>query len=221
MRLQGPEPLGHGSRAHHVDEEEEASLGEGLSILACQQRHEGAVADQARGLKHHHHDGNRHEREKSRDQTGAGVVGGDDAQQSLARLASDHRPGDRAVDKRLQDEHRDERQRVEPAHRGARQQEHLDAADRRSREHGTDDADRHGDQQGSEQRASVRGGHRARVDGTDARADGRGHAHDAHEAPQSFAPDGWKRGGHPASSLRAARARLVRDLHGGSVQNIV
>ena len=129
MRLQRPEPLGDRGRAHHVDEEEEASLGEGPAILSKQKSPERAVADEARGLKHHHHDGDGHEREANRNQPGAHVVDGDDAQQALSRLAGEHRTCDRAVDKRLQDEHRSERQRVEPSHRSARQQEELDAGD--------------------------------------------------------------------------------------------
>ena len=127
MCLQRPEPLGDRGRAHHVDDEEEASLGVGPAILSKQKSHERAVADEARGLKHHHHDGNRHEREANRNQPGARVIDSDDAQQALSRLAGEDRTCDRAVDKRLQDEHRSERQRVEPSHRSARQQEDLDA----------------------------------------------------------------------------------------------
>ena len=130
--LQRPEPLGDRGRAHHVDEEEEASLRIGLAILSEQKGHECAVADEARGLKHHHQDGNGHEREANRNHPGARGVDGDDAKQALSRLAGEDRACDRAVDERLQDEHRGERQRVEPSHRSARQQEDLDAGDARS-----------------------------------------------------------------------------------------
>ena len=58
---------------YHVDEEEEASLGVRPPMLSKQQSHERAVADEARGLKHHHQDGNRHEREANRNQPGARV----------------------------------------------------------------------------------------------------------------------------------------------------
>ena len=40
--------------------------------------------------------------------------------------------------------------------------------------------------------------------------DDRGHAHDVHEAPQSFARDGGKCGDHLASTLRAPGGRLRR-----------
>jgi hypothetical protein len=68
MCLERPDPLGDRGRAHHVDEKEEASLGVGPAILSEQKRHERAVADEARGLKHHHQDGNGHEREANRNQ---------------------------------------------------------------------------------------------------------------------------------------------------------
>jgi hypothetical protein len=74
MGLQRPEPLGDRGRAHHVDEEEEASLRVGPAILSMQKGHERAVADQARGLKHHYQDGNGHEREANRNQRGARAV---------------------------------------------------------------------------------------------------------------------------------------------------
>jgi hypothetical protein len=128
MCLQRPEPLGNRGRAHHVDEEEEASLGVRPAIPSKQESRERAVADEARGLKHHHHDGNGHEREENRNQPGSRVIDGDDAQQALSRLAGKDRPSDRAVDKRLQDEHRGERQRVEPSHR-------IESALRRKAEH--------------------------------------------------------------------------------------
>ena len=89
MCLQRPEPLGDGGRAHHVDEEEEAALGGGPAVLSEQKSHERAVADEARGLEHHHHDGHGHEREGNRDQPGSRVVDGDDAQQALCRLAAE------------------------------------------------------------------------------------------------------------------------------------
>ena len=71
--------LGDRGRAHHVDEQEEASLGVGPAILTKKKSPEGAIADEARGLKHHHHDGNGHERETDRNEPGARVMDGDDA----------------------------------------------------------------------------------------------------------------------------------------------
>ena len=66
MCIQRPEPLGDRGRAHHVDEEEEASLGVRPAILSEQKRHERAVTDETRSLKHRHYDGNGYEREANR-----------------------------------------------------------------------------------------------------------------------------------------------------------
>jgi hypothetical protein len=218
MCLQRPKPLGDRGRAHHVDEEEEASLSGGLAIPSQQKRPERAIADKARGLKHHHHDANGHEGETNRNQPGAQGIDVDDAQDALAWLAGENRSCDPPVDERLQDEHRSEGQRVEPSHRSARQQEELDAGDARSHEQGVDDTDRYGDQQRNEQRANARSGSRPAIHCTDARTDDRSHAHDAREAPQSIARDGGECDAHLPSTLRAPPAHPALSRAGPIVE---
>ena len=54
---------------------------------------------------------------------------------------------------------------------------------------------------------SARRGDRTGIDCTEPRTDDRGNAHDAHEAPQSFARHGGNCGGHSPSTLRAPAQR--------------
>jgi hypothetical protein len=74
-----------------------------------------------------------------------------------------------------------------------------------TREQGIDDTNRYGDQLGNEQRVGAGRGDRGGVDCTESRADDSRYAHDAKEAPQSFACHGGNCGGHFLSTLARHR----------------